>query len=142
MFRFTKMANRNAESRRAASSVEFALIAPLMIGFTFGLVELGRITLVKQTATHASREGARVAVRPTSDADDVVAQVNQELALWDLEGATIEIEPAILETAEPGAQVTVRVTLDLASISWIPDFFQFGTSNLVAETCMRRESTN
>ncbi len=142
MFHLNQTANRIANQRRGASSVEFALIAPLMIGFTFGLVELGRITLVKQTATHACREGARVAIRPTSDADDVVAQVNQELALWELEGATIDIEPAILATAEPGSQVTVRVTLDLASISWIPDFFQFGTSNLVAETSMRRESTN
>lgn len=118
------------------------MIAPVMICFTFGLIELGRITLVKQTATHACREGARVAVRPTADADSVVEKVNEELALWDLEGATIEIEPSVLETAEPGAQVTVRVQLDLGSISWIPDYFDFGTGALVAETSMRRESTN
>uniref|UniRef100_UPI00356926B3 TadE family protein n=1 Tax=Novipirellula sp. TaxID=2795430 RepID=UPI00356926B3 len=68
-------------TRLAASAVEFALVAPLMIAFTFGLVELGRMMLVKQTATHATREGARIAVRPTATTSDVVDRVNDELAL-------------------------------------------------------------
>ena len=142
MFQNRLKTQRGSISRRGASAVEFAMIAPVMIGFTFGLVELGRITLVKQTATHASREGARVAVRPAATTEQVIEQVNEELALWDLEGATIEIEPSVLETAEPGTQVTVRVSMSLDSISWIPDYFSFGTNSLVAETSMRRESTN
>jgi hypothetical protein len=118
------------------------MIAPVMIGFTFGLIELGRITLVKQTATHATREGARVAVKPTADTVEVRDRVNEELALWDLEGATVEIEPSNFEEAVPGTQVTVRVKLNLASISWIPNYFNFDAVDLTAETSMRRESTN
>ena len=133
---------RRLKRRRGASTVEFAMIAPIMIGFTFGLIELGRITLVKQTATHATREGARVAVRPTATTEDVINQVNTELALWDIEGATVTVEPSLLETAEPGTQVKVRVSLGLDTISWIPDYFDFGTNTLVAESSMRRESTN
>ena len=76
MFQRTKNAGRTAAKRRGASAVEFAMIAPVMIGFTFGLVELGRITLVKQTATHASREGARVAVRPTATTEEVLEVLN------------------------------------------------------------------
>jgi Flp pilus assembly protein TadG len=142
MFQRTKNAGRTAAKRRGASAVEFALIAPVMILFTFGLIELGRITMVKQTATHASREGARVAVRPTATTEEVLEQVNEELTLWDLDGATVLIEPSDLAAAEPGTQVTVSVSLELASITWIPDYFTFGTNTLVAETSMRRESTN
>ena len=129
-------------NRRGASAVEFAMIAPLMIAFTFGLVELGRIMLVKQTATHATREGARIAVRPTANNNDVIERVNEELELLAIENATIEVEPSSIEDAEPGSQVTVRVRVNIASISWIPNYFAFDTSEIVAESSMRRESTN
>lgn len=137
-----KIQTKSSANRRGASAIEFAMIAPLMIAFTFGLIELGRITLVKQTATHATREGARVAVRPTAETEDVIQRVNEELELLAIENATVEVEPASIEDAEPGAQVTVRVRVDIASISWIPGYFSFDTSEIVAESSMRRESTN
>ncbi len=134
--------NRKSASRLGASAIEFALIAPLMITFTFGLVELGRLMLVKQTATHATREGARIAVRPHADSDEVIERVNEELALLAIQNATIEMVPAAIEDAEPGSQVTVRVRVDIASVSWIPGFFNFTATEIVAESSMRRESTN
>lgn len=130
------------EVRLAASAVEFALIAPLMMLFTFGLVEIGRLTLVKQTATHASREGARIAVRPTAATSDVVERVTSELALLQISNASIETVPQSIEEAAPGTEVTVRVRIDIASVSWIPGYFNFGTSQIVAQSSMRRESTN
>ena len=141
MNRIRRITNKS-NARRGASAIEFAMIAPLMILFTFGLIELGRFMLVKQTATHATREGARIAVRPTSDSNDVLERVNEELALLAIENATVEIEPSSIEDALPGSQVTVRVRVDIASISWIPDFFNFDAAQIVAESSMRRESTN
>lgn len=134
--------NRRQRNRRGASAIEFALIAPIMITFTYGLVEIGRVMLVKQTATHATREGARIAIRPTAETDDVISRVNDELALLSITGATVETEPASLEDAPQGSRVTVRVRIDIGSISWIPDYFDFGTPEIVAESSMRRESTN
>ena len=140
--RFMYRKSRKPKSRLGASAVEFALIAPLMITFTFGLVELGRLMLVKQTATHATREGARIAVRPTADSDEVIDRVNQELALLSIQGATIEVEPELVEEADPGSEVTVRVRVGIDSVSWIPGFFDFTATEIVAESSMRRESTN
>ncbi|MDE0862771.1 MAG: pilus assembly protein [Rubripirellula sp.] len=128
--------------RRGSSVVEFAMIAPLMILFAFGVVEIGRLVLVKQTAIHATREGARVAVRPTADHAEVTQRVQDELAVLLLTDVTIETEPASLEFAEPGAEITVRVRIGIDSISWIPDYFNFAVNDMVAETCMRRESTD
>lgn len=127
--------------RRGSSAVEFAMIAPLMILFTFGLVEIGRLMLVKQTLTHATREGARVAVRPNADIADVTQRIRDELQILAIENPVIETEPASLESAEPGAAVTVRVSVGINSVSWIPEYFNFAVDEIVAETCMRREYT-
>ncbi|GAA5510665.1 hypothetical protein Rcae01_06175 [Novipirellula caenicola] len=126
----------------AASAVEFALVAPLMIAFTFGLVELGRMMLVKQTATHASREGARIAVRPAATTSEVVERVNDELALMGIQDATVETVPSSIETATSGGIVTVRIAIDISSITWVPGFLNLDATQIVAESSMRRESTN
>ncbi|MGI9468476.1 MAG: TadE/TadG family type IV pilus assembly protein [Rubripirellula sp.] len=127
--------------RRGSSAVEFAMIAPLMILFTFGLVEVGRLMLVKQTLTHATREGARVAVRPNADITDVTQRIRDELLVLEIEDPVIETEPASLELAEPGAAVTVRVRVGINSVSWVPGYFNFAVDEIVAETCMLREYT-
>lgn len=128
--------------RLGSSAVEFAIIAPLMILFTFGLVEVGRLMLVKQTATHATREGARVATRPAAVQEDITQRVLDEMALLSINDVTIETVPPSVELAEPGAEITVRVRVGIDSISWIPDYFSFATDEIVAETCMRREFTD
>jgi Flp pilus assembly protein TadG len=129
-------------ARIGAAAIEFAVIAPLMILFTFGLIEIGRFMLVKQSATHATREGARAAVRPTADVDTVIDRVTEELAILSITDADIEVDPNPLTNAVPGSQVTVRVRISIDSISWVPDYFNFPVSDIVAESTMRRESTN
>lgn len=133
---------RKARGRLGAAAIEFAVVAPLMILFTFGLIEIGRFTLVKQSATQATREGARVAVRPSADVSSVVDRVTEELAIMSITSASIEVDPDPLTVAEPGSQVTVRVRVPIDSVSWVPGFFQFPINDIVAESTMRRESTN
>ncbi len=128
--------------RRAVAAVEFAMIAPLMILFTFALVEIGRFMLVKETATHASREGARVAVRPMATVDQVVTRVNEELAIMSISDATVTVNPPQLEDAEPGSMVTVTIEVAPDSISWASGVFDIDVAQIVAESTMRRESTN
>ena len=118
------------------------MIAPIMMLFTFGLIEMGRFILVKESATHATREGARMAVRPFATDDEVVARVNEELAIMSIQGATITVDPPDLEDAEPGSMVTVRVQISPDSISWVPGIVNLGAANIIAESTMRRESTN
>ena len=133
---------KQSRSRLGAAAVEFAAVAPLMMLFTFALVELGRMMLVKQTATHATREGARIAIRPTATNDEVLTRVNQELALMAVNGAIVETIPANIENMDPGLEVKVRITIDPAANSWVPGFFDWAIPDMVAESSMRRESTN
>lgn len=132
---------RKRSSRKGIAAVEFAVIAPIMVMLTFGLIELGRISMVKQTAIHASREGARVAAHPNATSASVLERVDTELLPHSLDNAVVEFDPVSPEATEPGSLITVRVKIDLSSISWVPNVFNFGVSDIVAESTMRREST-
>ena len=52
--------------RRGAAVVEFAIVAPLFFLLIFGMIEYGRMVMVQQVITNASREGARRAVAKTA----------------------------------------------------------------------------
>ncbi len=130
-----------ARNRVAVAAVEFAVIAPIMMLFTFGLIEVGRLMMVKNQAVQATREGARLAVRPTADSASVIERVNETLHSLAIFNAVVEIEPEVLASATPGSFVTVRVRIDPSTVSWVPDFMDNSIPNLVVETVMRREST-
>ena len=49
-------------SQKGASAVEFALVLPLLMVITFGIIEFGMFIYNQQIITNASREGARAAI--------------------------------------------------------------------------------
>jgi Flp pilus assembly protein TadG len=69
--RFRKL--RSGE-RRAASAVEFAMVAPVMLIFLFGLFEYARLMFMMQMLNNAAREGARYAVTNTIHASTADVQ--------------------------------------------------------------------
>jgi Flp pilus assembly protein TadG len=131
-----------SHQRRGAAVVEFALIAPLMLFFTFGMIEISRMMMVKNAATQATREGARAAVLPYASNQAVLERVQQELGLVSVDSAVIETEPANVATASPGSNILVRVRINPDSVSWVPTFVSFTIPEIVAESTMRKEATN
>jgi len=49
-------------SQKGASAVEFALVLPLLMIITFGIIEFGLFMYNQQIITNASREGARAGI--------------------------------------------------------------------------------
>ncbi|MGN6543793.1 MAG: TadE/TadG family type IV pilus assembly protein [Aureliella sp.] len=127
-------------ARAGAAVVEFAFVAPLLIMLTFGMIELGRLVMVKQLLINASREGARLAVLPASTEQDVLALVNSELASATINGATVVLTPASLANAPAGSPVTVSISISSSAVSWIPKPMFVFNQTLEASTTMRRES--
>jgi len=119
--------------------VEFALVAPLMILFTMGLIDIGRMTMVKQLLVNASREGARQATLTEATSASVQAGVLQTLSNSGVTGS-VTISPSSLTGASAGTTVTVTVSADANSVSWMgSSMFMFG-KYITAATSMRRES--
>jgi Flp pilus assembly protein TadG len=57
--------NRASAQRCAVAAVEFAFVAPVLIGILVGLWEVGRMIQLQQILSNAAREGARVAAQST-----------------------------------------------------------------------------
>lgn len=130
------------KKRRGAAAVEFALIVPVMLTFTFGLIEISRISLFKESMVQATREGARLGIKPSATTEEVITRVSQELGIMGIDGATVTIEPSSLSQAGPGESVRVNVSVPVNQASWVGGYFSFGGTDIVAETVMRRESTD
>lgn len=54
------------------SLVEFAILLPILMGVVVGIFEFGRAWNIDQVVTNAAREGARLAVVPTTTSDNQV----------------------------------------------------------------------
>ncbi|MCC6126581.1 MAG: pilus assembly protein [Pirellulales bacterium] len=140
---------RSCRKRRGAAAVEFAIIAPLFFLLVFGMIEFGRMVMVQQILTNASREGARKAVLDGSTTTDVVNTVLTNLSDAKITASTsnVTINPANPATANYGDPITVTVTIPFSQVSWLPapmllSFLPSGQTDitLTAATVMRRET--
>jgi Flp pilus assembly protein TadG len=120
--------------------IEFALVAPLMILFTLGIIEMGRMTMVKQLLTNISREGARIASLPEATSVDVQSQVQQLLIGSNINDAMITLNPSSISTAPSGSLVTVSISVEAEKISWLKTPLFMAGKSVSASTAMRRES--
>jgi len=144
-----KVCRRCRKRRRGAAAVEFAVIAPVFFLMIFGMIEFGRMVMVQQILTNASREGARVAVldgalrNGTVSNPGVIDSIETYLsnAKINAAGATVTIDPYIPSDAGYGEPVTVTVAIPFSQVSWLPSsFFDNGAKVLSATTVMRRET--
>lgn len=131
--------------RGGAAAVEFAIVAPLFFLLVFGMIEYGRMVMVRQVLTNASREGARVGVLdpPTGGTtrQTVIDTVTNYLSAAGITGETVTTVPTEPSTATYGQSVTVTVSVPFSSVSWLPtSIFGNGSKILQASTVMRRET--
>lgn len=95
--------------------------------------------MVKQLLVNASREGARQATLPNATTENVQSQVLTLLTNSGVNG-NVTMSPSMISNAAPGTNITVTVTAEANSVSWMgTSLFMYG-KNLTASTTMRRES--
>jgi Flp pilus assembly protein TadG len=67
-------------ARRAAATVEFALVVPFLAVLLGGVSEIGRALLVRQTLNDAARKACRTGVLPNRANADIATEVNNILS--------------------------------------------------------------
>jgi Flp pilus assembly protein TadG len=106
------------------------------------MIEYGRMVMVQQMLTNASREGARRAVLDGSTTTDVESVVNSYLASGNIDEPTVAVSPSPPSSAGFGDPVTVTVSVPYADVSWLPTPMFLGNTTMTATSVMRRESVN
>jgi Flp pilus assembly protein TadG len=117
------------------------MVAPLLFLLTFGLIEFGRMTMVKHATIEASRVGARVATLPSATIESVTQAVDEQLDSLGMPDGTVVINPADPKTVAGGQPITVTVSVSTAEASWLPFLRWITASELGTATTMRRETT-
>jgi Flp pilus assembly protein TadG len=129
-------------NRRGAAAVEFAVVAPVFFLLIFGMIEYGRMCMVQQVITNASREGARLAVLDGATSAEVDASVDAYMTAASINPAsvTVTVAPNPPSDAEFGEPVAVTVSVPFDQVSWLPSPMYLGGQTLSATTVMRREA--
>ena len=92
-------------TERGSALVETAITIPILLAVLLGIAEFSRAWHIQQVITNAAREGARVAVVPSSTDATIQAAVDSRLAAGKISGATVNIANTTL-TGDPDS-VTV-----------------------------------
>ena len=134
-------ANRCRSARSGAAVVEFAVLAPVLFLLIFGMIEYGRMVMVQQLITNASREGARVAILDGMTNADVIDAVQSHVGGGvTIADSDVTTTPTDISTAASGTSVTVTVAVNFSDVSWLPDALWLGSKRLSASSAMRRET--
>ncbi len=81
-----------AQSRsRGQSVVELALVLPILLLITAGLVEVGAILFTQMTVTNAAREGARFGVTGATDSDITLTTQNALTTILSYDDTNVDL---------------------------------------------------
>lgn len=127
------------------SLVEFAIVMPVLLAVVIGIFEFGRAWNVRQVITNVAREGARLAVVPSSSESAVRATIDSGLSAAALNPAssTVTIQgmgggtgsPSTVQVAYPYTFTFLGPVVSLLKGSSVPG----GTITLTTSISMRNE---
>jgi Flp pilus assembly protein TadG len=117
--------------RRGGAVVEFAVVAPLLLLLSMGMIEVTRAAQVKMTLADAVRHGCRVGIQPHMSNAEVAAAVHEVLQSSNIDvaktAAAIYVKKddkaawakTDVADAARGAWIKVSVTVSLTEVGWI-----------------------
>jgi Flp pilus assembly protein TadG len=148
--------SRRTSVRDGTAAVECAIVVPLLTLLVLGALDVGQYANVYQKVSDASRAGARIAARhstqTTSAVESAVRNYLQEVSsgssssalasaaqITVTDGAGNSVPGGNLEQFPTGSQLTVRVSLQYDPVRWISGFKGLDGMDITATTVMRRE---
>lgn len=131
--------------RRGVAMVEMAFVLPILLLLLVGILEMGRVVMINQVATNATREACRRAIIPGATDSAVLAVCNNYLdrggissngrSVQILNGGGSSSSLTAIGSLEP---VSVRVIIPFDENTW--GFTQLlGGRSFTSTVTMRRE---
>jgi Flp pilus assembly protein TadG len=98
--------------RRGATTVEFALTAPILFALVLGAIEFSRANMLVHTASIAATEAARQSIVAGATADEVRLKALSELQAVGVVDATVTLDPEVI--FDDTTQVTVGLSVPVS----------------------------
>lgn len=116
-----KQKQRKRTCRSGTTLVEAAIVFPLILLLTLGVIEYGWLFLKAQEITNATRHGARIAVRPDATPADVLAAIDSLMVAAGLDdtGYQVELTPLDISALVPGDTLNVRISVPCENVALI-----------------------
>jgi len=102
-----------ANQKRGQVLVEAALVFPILLLLTFGLIEYGWLFLRMESISNAARNGARLAITPDATSAEVISEIDimMDSAGMADSGYTVTLTPSDISSIQPGDILTVRIVV-------------------------------
>jgi Flp pilus assembly protein TadG len=130
---------------RGLATVEAALILPILLILTFGMIEYSWMFLKDQNITNTARAGARIGATADGTNAQITAQITSLMTSYNLQNSgyttTIRVNGAAGDagTAVKGAMVEVEITVPYANMQ-VTGMNMFPVPNtLHAKVAMKKE---
>lgn len=121
--------------RSGVTTVEFALVVPIILTMFVGAIELTRLNFLRHTAANAAYEGARAASVLGGTATNARAEARLILE------SVLAANGVIIDVQETTSRVTVTVNIPVNRNSWGLGRFTSG-QNIIQSCSLARESVD
>ena len=116
-----------------------AVVMPVLLIFTFGILEVTNAIYLQESLTICAYEGARVALLPDTDATTVRATCDKMLLARHVSGATVTITPNDFDSRVYGTEIEVAISAELAD-NLITPMIVLTNQTLLGNVIMMKES--
>ena len=133
------MTNYLKTRRHGLAAVEFAVVSPFFILIILGMIEIGRGINVKHVLLNSARAGCRVAITDGATEQDVATSVAANMVATGITAYNVTVTPNPLTTAAESDAVTVTVSVQYSSASWVPVPKYLGVETIVGSCTLPHE---
>ncbi len=132
---------RRKVRRRGLAAVEAAIVFPLLLLLTLGVIEYGWMFLKAQQIINTARHATRVAVLPDSSNQSVLDEILVVMTLAELEnsGYSVTFTPPDVSLILVGDPLEVKIKVPWANIGLMNMSLLPGPANIGAAATMSKE---
>lgn len=130
----------NRFKQRGVAAVEFALIATMLFTLLIGIMEFSRVLYYWNTATEATRLGARLAVVCDQDAAAVKTKMQSMLGILNSSNVSVEYIDKDGNSCDPDSCRSVTVSISGLTVSTLIPLVPLNIDMPPFSTTLPRES--
>lgn len=102
------MRRESSPKRRGATTVEFAIAAPLLFLLLLAVFEFGWQVVIRHTADNAAYEASRAAIVPGGTREDALNEANRIMQIVGARSFDVQVNPAVLTEKTAEVEVVIR----------------------------------